>query len=158
MASVLEANLDRRLKLDAVFLCMLATWTLVIKYINPLCLAFAEKLKTGLFPAPYIMWDFWWIPHLLLAIWLWQRRQWVWEFAIVVSVVEILIIVTKFVRFFQNPFELRFAQHAVPAPPVLDLFFTLNWFVNKVFVLTFFIFLLLQILRPEMKRFLKKSL
>jgi len=147
-----EDQVLRRLHLDAVFLCMLATWTLVIKFLNPILMTWAEVERTGEGSGPYILWDFWWVPHLLLALWLWKRLTMVWEFGMVVSVVEILIILKKFYVFLQAPLAPRYG-----APPVFDTFLAFHWFLNKVMVLFFFILLLSQLLRVEFKAVLKKS-
>ncbi len=140
------------IRLDAGLLCMLATWTIVIKYLNPLCMMWAEIRQTGTGGGPHIMWDFWWIPHLMLAWMLWQGRRYAWEFGILVSIVEIIIIFTKFSLFFSNPDMPRSM-----APSVLDKFFTNTWFLNKCFVLAFFLMLLVQLLCPGYRKFLRTS-
>jgi hypothetical protein len=155
MSRLTSSQAQTRLDISGVFLCMLASWTIAIKFINPLCFAWAEYQRTGNAHTPYIMWDFWWVPHILLAVWLWQRRLYAWEFGIVVSIVEIFIIVTKFIFYLRDPMALRFAHVPSPPPPLLDTFFTNTWFINKIFVLAFFIFLLIQLLRPEFKNFLR---
>ena len=151
MAPHSEAQVVGRLRICAVCLCMLATWTFVIKFLNPICLYLAEVKHTGSAIGPHIMWDFWWVPHLWLAIWLWQRQSRAWELGIVVAAVEIVIITIKFALFLQNPLAPR-----SNAAPVLDTFFSFTWFVNKVFVLGFFIFLVTLLLRPECKAVLRQ--
>lgn len=79
-------------------------------------------------PGTHLYWDFWWVIHLWLAWALYQKPGYLWWFAIGVSVIEIAIIVTKFVLFFQQP--------------DWNLWQT-NWFINKVFVLACFVVLLL---------------
>jgi len=146
------ARFEYWLRLDAGLLCMLVTWTLVIKYINPLCMMWAEIRQTGSGGGPHIMWDFWWIPHLALAWMLLERRRFAWEFGMLVSIVEIIIILAKFGLFFANPGISRSL-----APPVFDKFFTHTWFVNKCFVLAFFLMLLVQLLCPGFRNFLRTS-
>ena len=107
----------------AHLLIVLACWTLVVKFIFPLAYDAAYGHPVG----QHIMWDFWWVIHLWLA---WALLRWpsytLW-FAVVVSVVEIIIIVVKFWFFL--------------TAPDWNIWQT-NWFVNKVFVLTCFVLLL----------------
>jgi len=107
----------------AHWLIFLAAWTLVIKFVFPLWFDSAY----GLEPGTHIYWDFWWVAHLWLAWALYRQHEYVWWLAVVVSVVEIVIIVVKFVLFFQQP-EWNLWQT--------------NWFINKVFVLACFVALL----------------
>jgi len=108
----------------AHWLIFLAAWTLVIKFIFP----WIFDAAYGHPPGTHLYWDFWWVIHLWLAWALYRQPAYLWWFAIVVSVVEIAIIVTKFVLFFQSP--------------DWNLWQT-NWFINKVFVLACFSVLLL---------------
>ena len=112
----------------AHFLFILAAWTLVIKFLFPISFALAEDLPL----ASYIFWDFWWVIHIALALSIlnWSRRT--YYFALLVSVVEIAIIVAKFVFF--------------AAAPVWSIWKT-NWFINKIFVLTCFVFLFIILIR-----------
>ncbi len=107
----------------AHMLIVLAAWTLVIKFIFPVAMALAEGVPI----VTYIYWDFWWVAHLWLAWALLNWRRYTVALAVGVSVVEIVIIVTKFVLFFADP------EWTI---------WTTNWFINKVFVLACFCMLL----------------
>ncbi len=112
----------------ADFLFVLAGWTLVIKYIFPVwyALHYGEPAMT------YVMWDFWWVAHLWLGWALIRQPGYTFRLAIVVSVVEIVIVVTKFWMFL--------------SAPQWDIWRT-NWFINKVFVLACFVLLLAHAIR-----------
>ena len=107
----------------AHWLIVLALWTLVIKYLFPVAYAviYGEPVGT------HIMWDFWWVAHLWLAYAILTARSYTWWLALLVSVVEIIIIVTKFILFLQAP------QWSL---------WQTNWFINKLFVLACFCVLL----------------
>ena len=100
----------------AHFLVLLSCWTLIIKYVLPVAFALAEGAPL----ATHVMWDFWWVAHLFLASSLVRRPPYLFILGVVVSAVEIVIVVTKFALF-------------LPAPDWT--IWTMNWFVNKVFVL-----------------------
>ncbi|HKQ25173.1 MAG TPA: hypothetical protein VJT81_12095 [Burkholderiales bacterium] len=112
----------------ADYLFVLAAWTLVIKYVFPL----AYALNEGAPVLTYVMWDFWWVAHIWLGWALISRPRYTFVLALVVSVVEIVIVVTKFVVFLSEP--------------QWDIWRT-NWFINKCFVLACFILLLGCMLR-----------
>lgn len=116
------------LRFLADFLFVLAGWTLVIKYIFPMAYALSEGAPL----LTYVMWDFWWVAHIWLGWALIRPPRYTLALAVVVSVVEIIIVVTKFVLFLTEP--------------QWDIWYT-NWFINKVFVLACFILLLGYVLR-----------
>ncbi len=105
------------------FLFILAAWTLVIKFIIPVCFA----LKEGEPLSRYILWDFWWVIHIALGLSLLHFISWIFWFGLVTSIVEIVIIVTKFYYFFEAP------EWSI---------WKMNWFVNKIFVLACFVLML----------------
>ena len=107
----------------AHWLIFLAAWTLVIKFAFPIIYdnAYGHPLGT------HIYWDFWWVAHLWLAYALLRWQPYTYWLAIGVSVVEIIIIVTKFFFYLQEP--------------NWDIWQT-NWFINKVFVLACFVVML----------------
>lgn len=107
----------------AHFLFLLAAWTLVIKYAFPMAYALAEGVPI----VTYVFWDFWWVVHIWLGWSLLHWQRYTFEFAIAVSVAEIVIVVSKFVLFL--------------ADPEWTIWRT-NWFVNKLFVLACFALLL----------------
>jgi hypothetical protein len=107
----------------AHFLFILAAWTLVIKYVFPVAYALAEGAPI----LTYVLWDFWWVVHIWLGWSLLHWRRYTYAAAVGISVVEIAIIVTKFVSFLSAP------QWTI---------WRTNWFVNKVFVLSCFVLLL----------------
>ncbi|WP_226666057.1 hypothetical protein [Microbulbifer aggregans] len=118
----------------AYFLFILAAWTLFIKYLFPLAFAVASGEPW----ASHIYWDFWPVAHVWLGWALLVQPGYVRTLAIVMAVVEIAIILTKFVWFFTSP--------------EWDIWRT-NWFVNKVFVLGCFILVLLTALfKPSIFR------
>ena len=107
----------------AHFLFVLAAWTLTIKFFFPVAYALAAGVPVG----TYIFWDFWWVIHLWLGWALLKGPGYTIPLAITVSVVEIAIVVTKFVMFFSAP------EWTI---------WRTNWFINKLFVLACFILLL----------------
>ena len=117
----------------AVFgLVVMVTWTLVIKYLAPVLYFVSERAAGREPPGVPIMWDFWWVAHLLLAWMLWRRHRRAWAFGVAVSALEILIVTVKFVAYLRAP----------------DLsFWRLLWFTNKVYVLAFFVILLVVLLK-----------
>ncbi len=107
----------------AHFLFILAAWTLTIKFVFPMTFAFWQ----GEAPLTHVYWDFWWVIHMWLGWALISWRSYTFSLAVSVSVVEIIIVVTKFVLFLSSP------QWSI---------WMTNWFINKLFVLACFVFLL----------------
>jgi hypothetical protein len=118
-----RAASSRTLVFIAHFLCILAAWTIVIKYLFPIAYALAEGKPAG----TYVYLDFWPVVHVALAWSLLHWQRWTLPFALVVSAAEIVIIVTKFAFFL--------------AAPEWTIWRT-NWFINKLFVLGCFVWLL----------------
>ena len=104
----------------ANFLFILASWTLVIKFVLPLVFAWYEEVPLD----KYVMWDFWWVAHLWLAWAFLVQWRYLYPVAYIISVLEILIISFKFYFFLGNPDW---------------TIWTTNWFINKVFVLSCFL-------------------
>jgi hypothetical protein len=114
-------------------LLVMATWTIVIKYLAPILWAVAEHWAGNDVVAP-IMWDFWWVAHLALAWLLWHRHPLARSTGLAVAAVEILIVTVKFVDFARHP----------------DMsFWRLLWFTNKVYVLLFFVWFLFALVRRD---------
>ena len=111
----------------AHFLFVLAAWTLTIKWILPVVWALNENVTIS----TYIWWDFWWVIHIALGVALIYGFRFLFSFLMIVSALEIVIVVTKFVLFLPDP------EWTI---------WTMNWFVNKVFVLVIFVMLLLHAL------------
>lgn len=107
----------------AHFLFILVAWTLFIKYLFPI----GYSVAMGEPWSQYIYWDLWPVIHLWLGWALLARPNYTYPLALVVSVLEIVIIVSFFARFL--------------ADPEWSIWRT-NWFVNKVFVLACFVLLL----------------
>lgn len=107
----------------AHFLFLLAAWTLTIKFVFPVAFA----LNEGAPISSYIYWDFWWVVHIWLGWSLLHWQRYTFAFAVGVSVIEIAIILTKFMFFL--------------AAPQWTIWQT-NWFINKIFVLACFVMLL----------------
>jgi len=100
----------------AHFLVLLACWTLIIKYLLPVAFALVEGVPL----ATHVMWDFWWVAHLYLAWALVRRPPYLFATGALIAAVEIVIVVTKFALFLPDPDWTTW---------------TMNWFVNKIFVL-----------------------
>ena len=109
----------------AHFLFILVAWTIVIKYLFPIGFSAArgEPLTA------HIFWDLWPVAHLWMGWALLRQPSYTRTLAIVMSVVEIIIIVTLFHRFLSS------SDHEWSI-------WRTNWFINKIFVLTFFVLLL----------------
>jgi len=104
-------------------LFVIAAWTVVIKYAFPIAYAASEGVEL----TRYVMLDFWWVVHLWLGAVLLRWRRYTYALALATSVVEIAIVVTKFVLFLPD------AEWSI---------WTASWFVNKCFVLAAFVLLL----------------
>ena len=104
----------------AHFLFVLAAWTVVVKYLFPIAWALAH----GLAPATHVYLDFWPVAHVWLGWALLARPRYTYALALVVAILEIGIVVTKFVLFLGEP------EWTI---------WTTNWFVNKLFVLGCFV-------------------
>ena len=122
----------------AHFLFVLAAWTVVIKYVFPVGYAVAH----GLAPGTHVYLDLWPVAHVWLGWALLARPRYTYALALVVAVLEIGIVSTKFVLFLDEP------QWTI---------WTTNWFVNKLFVLGCFVLMLGHLLvrrrdyRPPME-------
>jgi len=112
-------------------LIVMATWTLVIKYLAPLLYAASEHAAGHDVPAP-ILWDFWWVAHLLLAWLLWTGHRLARPAGYAIAVAEIGIVCVKFVVFLRAPEW---------------TFWRLLWFTNKIYVLGFFAVFLAALMR-----------
>lgn len=109
-------------------LIFLAAWTVVIKYLFPMAYASAEGSPL----LTYVLPDAWPVAHVAVAWSLLHWQRWTWTFALVVALVEIAIVTTKFMWFL--------------AAPEWTIWRT-NWFINKIFVLTLFTLMLGWLLR-----------
>ena len=107
----------------AHFLFVLVAWTLFIKYLFPIAVA----LSSGTPWHSHVYWDLWPLAHLWLGWALLRQPGYLRILAIAMAAIEIVIIVTKFALFL--------------AEPQWDIWRT-NWFVNKVFVLSYFVLVL----------------
>ncbi len=117
-------------------LVVMATWTLVIKYLAPLLYAAAERSAGRDIAAP-ILWDFWWVAHLALAWLLWNGHRLARAAGYAIASIEIAIVVAKFVLFLRAPEW---------------TFWRLLWFTNKIYVLGFFCLFLAALLRRRAAR------
>jgi hypothetical protein len=104
----------------AAALVVVAVWTLAIKFVWPILAAAraGEPLRS------HVMWDFWWVAHLVLARQLVRPGPFARPFALAVAWCEIGIVTAKFALFL--------------GAPVWDAWRT-NWFVNKCAVLGLFV-------------------
>jgi hypothetical protein len=113
-------------------LVVMATWSLVIKFLAPVLYVLSERAAGRAPEAVPVMWDFWWVAHLALASLLWRRHPRARVAGIVIAVAEIAIVTIKFIIYLRRP----------------DLsFWRLLWFTNKVYVLAFFTVLLIVLVR-----------
>jgi hypothetical protein len=119
----------------AHFLFVLAGWTVTIKYAFPVAYALSEGYPI----TTYVYWDFWWVIHIWLGWSLLNWRRYTFALAIVVSVAEIVIVVSKLALFLATP------EWTI---------WTTNWFINKLFVLACFCLLLvyLTVHRARLRR------
>ena len=110
------------------FLACLAFYTLAVKFFVPstLSVAMGEPWHDQ------VLWDFWWVAHLVLAAALLRPRPWVRPLALAVAGIEILIVSIKFLIFFQQP-ALNWLR--------------LHWFYNKLAVVGVFTCLLISLIR-----------
>lgn len=116
------------------FLFVLAAWTGFIKYLFPI----AFSLFSGEPWDAHVYWDLWPVAHVWLGWVLVSHAAYARRLAIVMSVIEIVIIVSKFAVFLSAP------EWTI---------WRTNWFVNKVFVLgCFSLILATALLRPGLFR------
>ena len=114
-------------------LVVMATWTLVVKFLAPAAWFAAERAAGRAAAGPPVMWDFWWIAHLALAWMLWRRDRRAWLCGVAVAAAEVVIVAVKLAAYWQRP----------------DLsFWRLLWLTNKVYVLAFFVLFLVLLTRP----------
>jgi hypothetical protein len=111
------------LRFIAHYLFILAAWTVVIKYLFPIGFALAQ----GTAPLEHVTLDLWPVAHVWVGWLLLNWSRWTVPVALAVSVVEIAIVVTKFVLFLSAP------EWTI---------WRTNWFINKIFVLAAFVLLL----------------
>jgi hypothetical protein len=121
---------------SVIGLVVMATWTLVIKFLAPVLYVVAEEAAGRTPAAAPIMWDFWWVAHVVLAWLLWRRHPLAWPAGLAVSACEVVIVTVKLVLYFRQP---------VPS------FWNLLWLTNKIYVLTFFLFLLVLLFSPRFR-------
>lgn len=132
-------TVERQATLMGRLLYLSAAWTLAIKYVIPV----AWALRQGAPPTTFIhFWDAWWVAHIAVGWGLVRARRGVWGWALTLALVEIPIIVAK-VAFFL-------------ADPVFD-FWRANWFVNKCWLLGYFVFSLYWLSRPEVRARLRAA-
>jgi hypothetical protein len=111
------------LRFIAHFLFILAAWTVVIKYLFPVGFALAQRTP----PLEHVTLDLWPVAHVWVGWLLLNWSRWTIPVALTVSVIEIVIVVTKFVLFLSAP------EWTI---------WRTNWFINKIFVLAAFALLL----------------
>ncbi|WP_428820524.1 hypothetical protein [Microbulbifer sp. MCCC 1A16149] len=125
------ASQSRWLLFLAHFLFVLAAWTVFIKYLFPIAFA----LGSGEPWNSHVYWDLWPLAHLWLGWALVTQASYARPLAIAMSVIEVVIIVSKFALFLSDPEWTIWRS---------------NWFVNKVFVLGCFILVFATAMtRPE---------
>ena len=130
--------IKRRSMMFGYGLYFFAAWTFAIKYALPVgwALSRGEGWTTYIF-----FWDAWWIFHLIAGTGLVVNRNGIRIWALLLSLAEIIIIITKFVLFLPEP--------------NWD-FWHANWFVNKAVMLVFFCVLLAWLVRKDVRDFYGK--
>jgi len=104
-------------------LVVMATWTIVIKYLAPCLWAISERAAGRPDAGAPVMWDFWWAAHLMLAWLLWRAHPLARPAGLLIAFVEIAIVAVKLALYSRRP----------------DLsFWKLLWLTNKIYVLGFF--------------------
>ncbi len=141
MSSTTRSLPSPGLKTLAYPLFFLALYTFIVKFVNPIVYYATDSGAQGLSDIP-IMWDFWWALHIFLGACLLRKEKFAWVLALAVSLAEIAIIVVKFWMFWRHP-------HFT--------FWTLSWYVNKCFVLSYFVCLLVCLWFPSLRRELRNS-
>ena len=123
----------------AVFgLVVMIAWTLVVKYLAPLLWSLSRSLSGAPAEASPVMWDFWPVAHLVLAVALWRGVSRAWAIGVAIAAVESAVVIAKFARFLAAP----------------DWsFWKLLWFSNKVYVLLYFVLLVALLLLHRRRDF-----
>ena len=116
-----------------VAIVVMIVWTLVVKYLAPVVWFWSERFAGREPAAAPVMWDFWPLLHVGLAVGLWRRTRWAWRYALAVALVESAVVISKFALYLRAP--------------ELD-FWKLLWFTNKLYVLAFFLCLIYVLLGP----------
>ena len=113
-------------------LVVMATWTVVIKYLAPLLWAVSERAAGRPEAGAPVMYDFWWMAHLLLAWLLWRGHPMARPAGLVIAPLEIVIVAVKLALYLRQPEQ---------------TFWRLLWFTNKIYVLGFFLVFFVVVLR-----------
>lgn len=140
-AGILERDdIDDRCELFAHVLTFIAIWTLLVKFVLPAFFAASQGQPL----TTYVMWDLWWVVHLILAWGLRERESFTFLYGVGVSVLEIAIVLWKFYLY-------------LGAAELDASFFRLAWFTNKIAVLLTFATLLPFLLRREVRAHLSEA-
>lgn len=127
---------DLGIDLSALGLVVMATWTVIVKFLVPVLFALAERYAGRPVASAPVMWDFWWVAHLWLAWLLMHRHPLSRPAGMGIAVAECLIVAVKLVFYLRQP----------------DLsLWGLLWLTNKVYVLVFFLFLSVYLTRGSVR-------
>ena len=141
IAGSADGSVPRRFRGWAVFsvlgLVVLATWTVVIKFLVPVLWATAAWFEGSPGVRAPIMWDFWWVMHLGLAWMIGTRSRWTVPSGLTIAAAEVAIVVVKLALFLRAP---EFS------------FWRLLWLTNKLFVLALFVVILVLLVFPGYRR------
>ena len=113
-----------------------AFYTLTIKYFIPVGWAFHQNVPISSF---IFFWDAWWIAHIAAGYGLTHLKKGVWVWAMILTLAEITIIMTKFTIYF--------------AHPNFDFWHWL-WLINKCLLLIYFFILMLWLVRRDVRQLL----
>ena len=128
---------DRQRFIFGGFLYFFAFYTLVIKYFMPIGWALTEKVAID----SYIyFWDAWWIFHLFVGYGLIRKIRFIWTWAVLLSVAEIVIIAVKLTLYWLDP---------------NPNFWFVQWMVNKSLMIVYFVILLIWLVHPSTREDLK---
>jgi len=128
---------ERGVDLCVLGLVVMATWTVVVKFLAPVLFYAAERQAGRPLAGPPVMWDFWWVAHLGLAWLLWNRLPLALLAGRGLAAAEVLIGLGKLAFYLREP----------------DLsFWGLLWLTNKLYVVSFFLFLIIYLSRSGIRR------
>jgi hypothetical protein len=128
---------DRGIDLCVIGLVVMVTWTLTVKFLAPVLFYLAERQAGRPLAGPPVLWDFWWVAHLGLAWLLWHRFPLALLVGRGIAAAEVLIALGQLVLWLRQPDQ---------------SFWGLLWLTNKLYVLSFFLFLIVYLSRSGIRR------
>lgn len=124
---------QRTARLFSHLLLTLVAWTISIKYVAPILVAWSSGVPWS----THVMWDAWPLAHLLLAFSLRRGGRSAVILGMGIATAEVIVVLAKFAMFLRTPvFDPWRAQ----------------WFTNKLFVLGLFIAMLVWLSRRDVRQ------